>query len=281
MDVFVDGTCGVGGHSRAIAESHPELKQLVGIDRDPAALEVAGENLSGLLCQVDFVNGAFSDVSSYLDELGIDKIDGVLLDLGVSSIQLDQAQRGFSFSKPGPLDMRMDPSLKVSAKDIVNTWSEKDLVELFSSLGEEPFSKRCARAVCEARDKALIETTEDLKEVLEKVAFRSGKVHPATRVFQAIRIEVNSELDEVSLVLPKLLERLKPGGIAAVISFHSLEDRIVKRFIQTGAARRMDGKLLTPTLEVLTKKPIVASDEELKVNRRARSAKLRAFRKLG
>ncbi len=281
MDVFVDGTCGVGGHSRAIAERHPELKRLVGIDRDPAALTIAKENLSGLSCQMDFVNGAFSGVRSYLDDLGIDKIDGVLLDLGVSSIQLDQAERGFSFMKPGPLDMRMDPTLAISAKDIVNTWSEKDLAELFASLGEEPFAKRCARVVCEERIKAKFETTEDLKKVLEKIAFRSGKVHPATRVFQAIRIEVNSELDEVSLVLPELLERLRPGGIVAVISFHSLEDRIVKHFIQKEAAKRMEGKVLTPTLEALTKKPIVATAEELKVNRRARSAKMRAFRKLG
>lgn len=280
MGVFVDGTCGVGGHSGAIARSHPELKRLVGIDRDPNALAEAQKNLSDLGCLWDLVRGSFSEACNYLDELGIDKISGFLLDLGVSSIQLDTAERGFSFAKPGPLDMRMDPSASTSAKDIIQTWSEKELEELFSKYGEEPFARRCAKEICLERSKRPIETTEHLSQLLEKVAFRSKKIHPATRVFQALRIEVNQELNEVESILPKLTERLAPGGIGAVISFHSLEDRVVKRFIQDQSAKQREGVRLDPTVRALTKKPIIASDEEIKYNRRSRSAKLRAFQKL-
>lgn len=280
MEVFVDGTCGVGGHSRAIAKSHPELKRLVGIDRDPNALSEAQKNLSDLGCPWDLVRGSFSEACTHLDELGIDKISGFLLDLGVSSIQLDTAERGFSFAKPGPLDMRMDPSASRSAKDIIQTWSEKELEELFSKYGEEPFARRCAQEICSERKKGPIETTEHLSRIVEKVAFRSKKIHPATRVFQALRIEVNQELCEVETILPKLTKRLCPGGIGAVISFHSLEDRIVKRFIQDQSARQREGVRLEPTIEALTRKPVIASEEEIKQNRRARSAKLRAFQKL-
>jgi len=176
--------------------------------------------------------------------------------------------------------MRMDPSAKTSAKDIIQTWSEKELEELFSMYGEEPFARRCAKEICLERKRESIETTEHLSRLLEKVAFRSKKTHPATRVFQALRIEVNQELNEVESILPKLLQRLCPGGIGAVISFHSLEDRLVKRFIQEQSARQKEGMRLLPKVKALTKKPIIASDEEIKQNRRARSAKLRAFQKL-
>ena len=288
IGVFVDGTLGAGGHAKAILQEHPEITRYIGIDQDPVAREVARERLKPWEDKVTIVSGNFSRLSEILAKLGIDKIDGALFDLGVSSMQLDRPEKGFSFSKEGPLDMRMDPEGPLTAYDIVNTWSESDLARVIRNYGEEKQWRRAARAIVEAREKGPLLTTTQLGAVLNASLFRAKKgLNPATLVFQGLRICVNSELEVVEKVVPLTIEKLAKGGRLAVISFHSLEDRIVKQAVQFAASDKMDTSGICgvfidkdPIVRILTRKPLVATEEEIAANPRSRSAKLRVVEKL-
>jgi 16S rRNA (cytosine1402-N4)-methyltransferase len=261
--VLVDGTVGAGGHAAALAARLGSEGRLIGLDRDPEMLALAERTTRGL--PVTLVRSAYSDLDAVLGEFQISAVDGILLDLGLSSDQLTWAHRGFSFAAAGPLDMRFDPESKLTAATVVNTWSEEDLTRLFFDYGEERHSRRVARRIVAARRAEPIATTERLAEIVRRsIPGKWGPIDPATRVFQAVRIAVNAELEHLDFALVHLADWLKPGGRAAVISFHSLEDRRVK------LAFRDD-----PRLAVLTRKPVVAVAEEVAVNPRARSAKLR------
>lgn len=273
LKFFVDGTLGAGGHARLILEAHPEIEKFYGFDRDPEALEIASQNLTNYKDKVSFIHSNFREMDQYLEK---ESVDGMFLDLGVSSMQLDRPEKGFSFNKEGPLDMRMDPSQRLDAKSVVNSFSEKKLGEIFRDFGEEPRWRRAAAAIVEARRKKRIETTLDLVEALKPVltwgGMRGKKIHPMTLVFQALRIYVNDELQGIQEGLMKGLELLKPGGRFAVITFHSLEDRIVKNQFRNFAQEKR--------VLLLTKKPLEASLEEVKENPRSRSAKMRLIEKL-
>lgn len=269
LKVFFDGTVGGGGHARAILEAHEEIERYFACDRDPAALALAKANLEPWGKKVEWIHAPFGELKDHLRERDVSMIDGFLIDLGVSSMQLDNAERGFSFRKNARLDMRMDPSSGVMAEELVNKLPEAELARIFFEYGEEFRSRAAARAIVLARKKKKIQTTEDLVSVVEPV-LRRGKIHPATKIFQALRIAVNDEMGQLKQGLDAAIDSLSPGGRLAVISFHSLEDRIVKwRF-------RKDEQL-----KILTPKPIVASDEEQRKNPRSRSAKLRGAEKLG
>ena len=261
LSVFFDGTLGAGGHAKAILEAHPEIERYIACDRDPRAHELAEKNLAPWREKVEFLRG------NYADEVGRVEgcIDGFLIDIGVSSMQLDERERGFSFMGDAPLDMRMDPEGKLTAEMIVNRYSEKELARFFHEYGEERRSRPVAKAIVEARKKRRIRTTSELVEIIRPVATK-GKLHFATLVFQALRIVVNDELGQLERGIGAAIKKLCPGGRIAVISFHSLEDRIVKNQLR-------DAKGI---LKVLTKKPIGPSDEEMRANPRSRSSKLRA-----
>lgn len=261
LSVFFDGTLGAGGHAKAILEAHPEIERYIACDRDPRAHELAAVTLAPWREKVEFVRG------SYADEVGRVEgcIDGFLIDIGVSSMQLDERERGFSFMGDAPLDMRMDPEGKLTAEMIVNRYSEKELARIFHEYGEERRSRPVAKAIVEARKKRRIRTTAELVEIIRPVATK-GKLHFATLVFQALRIVVNDELGQLERGIGAAIKKLCPGGRIAVISFHSLEDRIVKNQLR-------DAKGI---LKVLTKKPIGPSEEEMRTNPRSRSSKLRA-----
>ena len=282
--VYVDGTLGLGGHSAEIA-GRLDTGLLIGIDRDETAIERAGARLAPYGERVRLVHGNFSDVASILDRLGIDAADGMLFDLGVSSPQLDEARRGFSYMQDAPLDMRMDGSASLSAHDVVNTWPEGRLKQILYDSGEERYAPRIASAIVRARQERPIETTLELVEIIRSAmpaAALREKQHPAKRSFQAIRIAVNDELSAVQTMMDTAPDKLRPGGRLAVISFHSLEDRIVKN----GIRRREDGCTcprdfpvctcgFVRTLKSVSRKPILPSPEEQAANPRARSAKLR------
>ena len=282
---FVDCTVGLGGHAAAILESSPEAT-LVGIDRDRRALERAAERLAGFGDRVQLVAGRFSDLRRLTAELGISRLSGVLADLGVSSMQLEVADRGFSFQRDGPLDMRMGPGER-TAKDIVNRYAEEELGRIFREYGEERHARRIARAIVAERREEPIATTADLRRVVERAKPRSYKrrIHPATQVFQALRIEVNQELEELRELLDQAVEMLERDARMVVISYHSLEDRMVKhtlRDLATGEIDRVTGRPRAESrvIEVLTRKPLRPSAEEVAANPRARSARLRAARRL-
>lgn len=281
---FFDGTLGAGGHAAAILEAHPELEMYIGCDRDPLAIEIATENLKQFESKLKTVRANHEEIDRVLEELGINQIDGCLFDLGVSSMQLDEEVRGFSFQKEGPLDMRMDPSQKLTAKEIINSYSEKDLGDLFREYGEEKLWRRGAKAIVEARKKKKLETTSDLSKVITDALPRTKhKLHPATLIFQALRICVNRELETLEGTLKKAISILRPGGKIAVISFHSLEDRIVKNVFRAASLplKNLQGMDISPpVLENLTKKPILPSRKQIYRNRRARSAKLRIAQKI-
>ena len=261
--VIVDGTVGAGGHARAIAMRVGPTGRVIGLDRDPEMLELAEAATSGL--PVTLVKARYSDLHRVLDDLDIDGIDGILLDLGLSSDQLSWAHRGFSFSHDGPLDMRFDPRTRESAADLVNNLPEDELADIFFQFGEERHSRRVARRIVEARRVEPITTTGRLSEIVRKsIPGKWGAIDPSTRVFQALRIAVNDELEHLDAALANLPDLLNDHGRAAIISFHSLEDRKVKH-----AFREADELL------VITKKPITATAEENHINPRARSAKLR------
>ena len=283
--IYVDGTAGGGGHSFHIASRLKEGK-LIALDRDPDAIKAASKRLEGLPAEV--VRSNFKDFDKVLDEKGIDEIDGMLLDLGVSSHQLDEGKRGFSYHCDAPLDMRMAQS-GPSAADLVNGLSVEQLSEILARYGEEKFSFRIAKAIEKARNEAPIETTARLADIISSAvpaaARRDG--HPARKSFQAIRIAVNGELDALEEVLKKAFYRLKKGGVLAIITFHSLEDRMVKQSFQNftkGCICPPDFPVCvckrTPEGRLISKKPIIPSEEELKNNSRSRSAKLRAIERL-
>lgn len=270
LKVFFEGTVGAGGHAKAILEAHPEIERYLACDRDPAAHELAAAHLAPWGKKVEWIRGPYADLKEYLDEKKIGNIDGFFIDIGVSSMQLDVRQRGFSFQGDAPLDMRMDPESSLTAETIVNEMPEKELARIFFEYGEERRSRQVARAIVEARRKRRIRTTAELVAIVKPVTIW-GKLHPATLVFQALRIAVNDELGQLKRGLDAAIERTREGGKIAAISFHSLEDRIVKNTFR-------DAK---DQLEILTKKPIGPTVEELKENPRSRSAKLRAAEKRG
>ena len=261
--LIVDGTVGAGGHAAALARAVAPSGRVIGMDRDPEMLALAGKATSGL--PVSLVQAPYSDLAEVLEEREIEGVDGIVLDLGLSSDQLAWSERGFSFSVDGPLDMRYDPNARLTAAEIVNTWNEQDLANLFFEYGEERHSRRVARRIVEARKIVRIETTGRLAEIIRKsIPGKWGPIDPSTRVFQALRIGVNQELDHLDTILEQLPDLLRPGGRVAVISFHSLEDRRVKHAFRD-----------EPALKVLTRKPVMASEQEIRENPRARSAKLR------
>lgn len=226
LQAFVDGTLGAGGHAALILAAHPEIERFYALDRDQTALALAKENLSASLPKITFIHTPYADMSQYVSDC-----NGILLDIGVSSMQLDQPDRGFSFYKEGPLDMRMDQTARVDAKFVVNTYNEKRLGEIFRDYGEERRWRAAAQQICTARKKEPIETTQQLVKVLTPVIGWSRKhLHPATRIFQALRMEVNQELQQLEQGLAEAVKCLAVGGRLAVITFHSLEDRIVKHF---------------------------------------------------
>lgn len=289
--LFVDCTVGLGGHAEALLEAH-EAVSLIGIDRDPQALELAATRLRPFGGRVRLLYGSFDQLAELLTGAGVGNIDGLLADLGVSSMQLERAERGFSFRLPGPLDMRMDPAIELTAAEIVNRYSEGELERIFREYGEERQARRVARAIVESRSKQEIETTSRLRDEVHRAlrrsrvgSHRTGKIDAATRVFQALRIEVNQELAGLRQFLDQSLELLESDGRLVVISYHSLEDRIVKTALREAARGDVDpvtGRRLAETqlIEILTRKPTRPTPAEVALNPRSRSARLRAARRL-
>lgn len=288
IHTFVDATLGAGGHAEAILQNHPEIKQFIGIDQDPDARAIAAQKLLPWKDKVTIVKGNFSELAHHLKTLGISSIDGALFDLGVSSMQLDRAEKGFSFSREGPLDMRMNPAGTLTAADIVNTWAEGDIARIIRNYGEEKQWRRAARAIVEARTQEPLLTTTQLGALLNRALSRTKKgLNPATLVFQALRICVNSELEVIESTIPLAMNKLAKGGRLAVISFHSLEDRIVKQAMQFAASDKWNNSGIggvfldkPPEVRPITRKPIIATDDEINGNPRSRSAKLRVVEKL-
>ena len=280
--IYVDGTLGGAGHSKKIVEKLSDKGMLIGIDRDEEALAAASKNLEKYK-NVKYVHGNHDDIKEILKDLNIDKVDGILLDLGVSSYQLDERNRGFSYIADGELDMRMDKSQSLSAKDVVNNYSEEELADIIYKYGEEKYSRRIAKNIVLERKKAPITTTTELVKIVEK-SRPFGKGNPAKQTFQAIRIEVNNELKPLHNTVLDCIDCLKENGRLAIITFHSLEDREVKN-----AYIEAEGRCTCPPNipvcvcgfeskgKIINKKPIEATEEELKINSRSKSAKLRIF----
>ena len=284
---YVDGTLGGGGHAYEIARRLSDKGSIIGIDQDAAAIEAAGIRLKDFGEKVTIVRSNYCEMKSRLHESGIDKVDGIILDLGVSSYQLDTAERGFSYREDAPLDMRMDTRQTMTARDIVNDYSEMELYRVIRDYGEDKFAKNIAKHIVAARGRAAIETTGQLTQIIrESIPMKYQKMsgHPAKRTFQAIRIELNRELDVLRDSLDDMIDLLKPGGRLCIITFHSLEDRIVK-----SAFRKNENPCTCPPDfpvcvcgkvskgKVITKKPILPSKEEQEYNSRSKSAKLRIF----
>lgn len=292
--VAIDGTLGGAGHSEAILEAIAPDGRLLGIDQDPAALERGAERLRRFGERVALRRGSFRELTSLAKEAGFDPADAILLDIGISSYQLDEPIRGFSFQSTGPLDMRMDPAGPLTAADIVNEWSQDDIANIIYKYAEEGRSRRIAREIVAARP---LRTTTELADVVARAlgGHKGQRIHPATQIFQALRIAVNDELGALEEVLPQVVELLAPGGRVAIISFHSLEDRIVKQFFQQEArdciCDTLPGYVRTrtpqpcrcghrATLKIITRKPVQASESETKDNPRSRSARLRIAERL-
>lgn len=285
--IYVDGTLGGAGHAYHICERLGAAGRLVGIDQDEAAISAATERLAPYAEKVSIVRNNYSEFSDVLDALGISLVDGILLDLGVSSYQLDTAERGFTYREDAPLDMRMDQRNIQTARDIVNTYSEMELFRIIRDYGEDRFAKNIAKHIVQARKEKEIETTFELNEIIKasipaKVRATGG--HPSKRTYQALRIELNRELNVLKDSLENMVRRLQPGGRLCVITFHSLEDRITKNIFKTCENPCVCppnfpvctcGRI--PLGHVVTRKPILPGEEELKVNNRAKSAKLRVF----
>lgn len=287
--IYIDGTLGGGGHSKEIVKRLSTGK-LIGIDQDLNALRKAKEVLKEYEDKVIFVHNNYRNIDLVLDDLGIDKVDGILLDLGVSSHQLDEETRGFSHNKDAPLDMRMDETKDFSAWHVVNKYSEEDLARVIWDYGEERWAKRIAKFIVEERKEKPIDTTLELVSIIKKAIPKNARKdghHPAKKTFQGIRIEVNRELEVLKEAIPKMVERLNPGGRLAIITFHSLEDRIVKE-----SFKELYKDCICPPqlpqctcnkvreIEIITRKPIIPSKEEINSNPRSRSAKLRIGEKL-
>jgi len=283
--LYVDGTVGAGGHAQGILKAISPDGKLLGLDRDPAALEIAESRLAEFGNRVVLIHSSYSGLKSHLNNLSWKAVDGILLDLGLSSMQLDNPERGFSFRKAGPLDMRFDPSQPFSAADLVNESSKDDLADLIFRYGEERYSRKIAEAIIANRP---LEDTQELADIIESAIRNTpSRIHPATRTFQALRIAVNQELKALEAFLPTALESLNPGGRLAVIAFHSLEDRIVKQFF------RKESKDCICPLEIpqcvcghkkqlkeINRRPIRPEDKEISENPRSRSAKLRVAEKI-
>ena len=286
--IYVDGTMGGGGHSYEILKRG--ASRLIGIDRDRDALRASKERLISFNERLTQVHGNFSEVKRILHELGIERIDGAVLDLGVSSYQLDNAARGFSYMHDAPLDMRMDRGDSLTAYDVINAYPVEELRRIFYEYGEEKWSKRIAEFIVRARSKEKIKTTGELTEIIKAAVPAGARAeggHPAKRVFQAVRIEVNGELRILREAVEDFIDVLAPGGVLAIITFHSLEDRIVKQTFKEAATGCTCPKSFpvcvcgrTPAVKVMTKKPVLPSITELEENSRSKSAKLRAVKKL-
>ena len=275
--IFLDCTVGYSGHAEKLLEGSGPEGRLVGLDRDRSAIEASRQRLSQFGARAILIHGHFMELKQHLSEHGLSQVDGIVFDLGVSSPQLDEPARGFSFQQDGPLDMRMDQSIGGTAADLINQWPEAQLADAIFQFGEERFSRRIARAIVRARERHPLGTTKELVSVIEGAVpanYRHGRLHCATRTFQALRISVNQELDCLESALRDAVDVLSPGGRLCVISFHSLEDRIVKHTF-----RALSGKE-DPALVVLTKKPQVSTREESDRNPRSRSAKLRAVQRV-
>lgn len=286
--VYVDCTVGLGGHAAAVLAAAPSAR-LVGLDRDPEALARAGERLRAFGERVRLVEGDFGELGEVLDRAGLARVAGIFADLGVSSLQLDEAGRGFSFRREGPLDMRMGPG-GLTAGEIVNSYAEADLERILREYGEERDARRLARALVAARLARPLRTTAELRALILEVKGggrrQEGGIDPATRAFQALRIEVNQELLALRRLMDEAIQRLETDGRLVVISYHSLEDRIVKHALRAAERGEVDAvtgrpRAETRLIEVLTKKPLRPSEEEIELNPRARSARLRAARRLG
>lgn len=285
--IYVDGTLGGGGHSYEIASRLSDKGRLIGIDQDEDAIKAASERLKPFMDRVTIVRNNYCNMDKVLDELSIDKVDGIMLDLGVSSYQLDTAERGFTYNVDAKLDMRMDQRQEVTARDIVNDYSEYDLYRIIRDYGEDRFAKNIAKHIVAARQKKPIETTFELNEIIKAaipMKVRATGGHPSKRTYQAIRIELNRELEVLENSIDMMIDRLNKGGRLCIITFHSLEDRIVKvryknnenpctcppSFPTCVCGKRSKGK-------VITRKPIIPSEEELEENSRSKSSKLRVF----
>ena len=284
--IYVDGTMGGAGHSKEIAKRISKLGLLIGIDRDEEAICVAKERLKEFE-NIKYVHDNHDNIKTILENIEIPKVDGILLDLGVSSYQLDDRNRGFSNMGNGELDMRMDQTQSLTAKDVVNTYKEEELARIIYEYGEEKFSKAIAKKIVEYRKQKKIETTEELVEIIEKVIpYRKGEGHPAKRTFQAIRIEVNDEIEPLYRTVMDCIDSLKPNGRLCILTFHSLEDRAVKNAFQDAC-----GKCTCPPGlpycvcgaiskgKIITRKPMIPTEEEQNENSRSKSAKLRIFEK--
>ena len=287
--IYADGTMGGGGHSEQIVQKLGDSGMLIGIDRDTEALAASQKRLSSYN-NVRYVHSNYKEIKEILSSLGVDKLSGAVLDLGVSSYQLDCRERGFSYMEDAPLDMRMNPEDPQSAYDVINTYSEEDLAKIFFAYGEEKFSRKIARIIAERRQNKPIETTLELVDIIKAAIpekFRQKGSHPAKRVFQAVRIEVNGELRDLKVALDDFFDSLEKGGRLAVITFHSLEDRIVKNAFNeyaSGCTCPKDFPICvcgkTPRGKVITRKPILPGQEEYDNNKRSKSAKLRIVEKL-
>jgi 16S rRNA (cytosine1402-N4)-methyltransferase len=288
--IYVDGTLGGGGHSYEVCKHLGESGRLIGIDQDEAAIIAGGKRLEEFGDKVTIVRSNYSNMEDVLHNLGIEKVDGIILDLGVSSYQLDTPERGFSYRENAPLDMRMDTRGDITAKDIINGYSEMELYRIIRDYGEDNFAKNIAKHIVKRRMVAPLETTDELTEVIKaaipmKVRMNGG--HPAKRTFQAIRIELNKELDVLKDSLDSMIRMLNPGGRLCIITFHSLEDRIVKSIY-----RKNENPCICPPNfpmcvcgkvshgRAVTRKPIIPSEEEMETNKRAKSSKLRVFEKI-
>lgn len=282
--IYVDGTLGGAGHSFEICKKLNNTGMLIGIDRDEEALNFAKEKLKGYT-NVHFVNDNHQNIKEILENLKLNQVDGILLDLGVSSYQIDEAQRGFSYINDAPLDMRMDRNQNLTAEIVINTYSEEDLARIIYEYGEEKFSKTIAKRICEERKKRRIASTSQLVEIIEKcVPHNKQNGHPAKRTFQAIRIEVNNEIEPLYRTIIDCIDSLKKGGRLCVITFHSLEDRAVKNAYNDSLGKCTCPKDLPYCIcnkeekgKIITKKPILPTKEEMNLNSRSRSAKLRIF----
>ncbi len=287
--IYVDGTLGGGGHSLEICKRLGEGGRLVGIDQDMDAIQAATKRLEDYKDKVDIVHSNYQDIDSCLRNLSICGVDGIVLDLGVSSYQLDNVDRGFTYREDTPLDMRMDQSQTRTAKDIVNGYSEMELFKVIRDYGEDGFAKNIAKHIVKAREDGSIETTGQLNEIIKAAIpakMRQGTGHPSKKTFQAIRIELNQELEVLENSIDKMIDLLNPGGRLSIITFHSLEDRIVKNIFR----RNMNPCTCPPSFpvctcgqapkgKIITRKPIIPSEEEISDNKRAKSSKLRVFEK--
>lgn len=288
--IYVDGTLGGGGHSYEIAKRLSEGGRLIGIDQDEDAIKAAGKRLEPYMDRVTIVRNNYCNMDKVLDELGIDKVDGIMLDLGVSSYQLDAADRGFTYNVDTALDMRMDQRQEITAKDIVNEYSEFDLYRIIRDYGEDRFAKNIAKHIVAARQEKPIETTFELNDIIKAaipMKVRATGGHPSKRTYQAIRIELNKELEVLENSIDMMIDRLKPEGRLCIITFHSLEDRIVKTRFKNNEnpcicppsfPACVCGKV--PKGRVITRKPVVPTDEEINENSRSKSSKLRVFERV-